>query len=200
MQRHTPQPVRCITRRGFSFLEAVLAAALLAIVASSIFSVIGYAMASDRQDAVRLGAAEVANRLLISYLDDSTSVNKLPDTIDYGNSTFRWDLDKDTVRIEEPNRRLRVTAGRSGAVPTALVQLKEIRVTVWQDDGTLASRQPGATPGVRLNRLINPFGYRGADSTERLLGSPERITELLKNISGVEDPGDSDSGPEGPTP
>jgi len=191
-----------MTRRGFSFLEAVLAAALLAIVASSIFSVIGYAMASDRQDAIRLGAAEVANRLLISYLDDSTSIKKLPDTIDYGNATFRWDLDKDTVRIEEPNRHLRVTAGRSGAVPTALVQLREIRVTVWQDDGSPASRQPGATPGVRLNRLISPFalGNRGADSTERLLESPERIAELLKNISGFEDPGDNDSGPQGPTP
>jgi len=200
MHTHTTQPVRCITRRGFSFLEAVLAAALLAIVASSIFSVIGYAMASDRQDAIRLGAAEVANRLLISYLDDSTSIKKLPDTIDYGNATFRWDLDKDTVRIEEPNRHLRVTAGRSGAVPTALVQLREIRVTVWQDDGTPASRQPGTTPGVRLNRLINPFGYRGADSTERLLESPERIAELLKDISGFEDPGDNDPGPRGPTP
>jgi type II secretory pathway pseudopilin PulG len=188
MHTRTPQPARCTTRRGFSFLEAVLAATLLAIVASSIFSVLGYAMASDRTDTVRLGAAEVANRLLITYLDDSTSIRKLPDTIDYGSDTFRWELDEDTVRIEEPNRHRRVTSGRSGAVPTALVRLKEIRVTVWHDDGTTASRLPGSTPGVRLNRLVNPFGYRGADSTERLLESPDRITELLKNISGFEEP------------
>lgn len=199
MHTVTQQPAFRATRRGFSFLEAVLAAALLAIIASSIFTVLGYAMASDRTDTARLGAAEVANRVLISYIDDSTSIRKLPDTIDYGGNTFRWDLDDDYVRIEEPNRQNRVTSGKSGAVPTALVRLKEVRVTVWQDDGTIESRQPGATPGVRLNRLINPFGYRGADSTERILESPERITELLKHISEYEEP-DPEDGPQGSNP
>lgn len=186
-----------MTRRGFSFLEAVLAATLLALIASSIFSVVGYALASDRTDAARLGAAEVANRVLITYLDDSTSIRRLPETIDYGSYSFRWELDEDTVRIEEPNRHRRVTSGVTGRVPSALVRLKEIRVSVWQDDGSIESRLPGATPGVRLNRLVNPFGYRGADSTERLLESPDRITELLKNISGFEDPNTNDSGDQG---
>ncbi len=179
-----------MTRRGFSFLEAVLAAALLAIVASSIFSVLSYAMNSDRRDEARLGAAEVANRVIVSYLDDSTSVDKLPDTIDYGIYTFRWDLDEDKIRIEEPNRRNRVTAGRQGAVPTALTNLKEIRVTVWLDEGRPETLVPGASTGVRLTRLVNPlgFGSRGEDSMERLMGDPGRISDLLQTLTGFEDP------------
>mgnify|MGYP003649085154 CR=1 FL=1 len=175
-------------RRGFSFLEAVLAAALLGIIASAIFSVLGYVYASDREDAIRLGAAEVANRIIITYLDDETSIRKLPDLIDYGPDRYRWELDDDTVRIEEPNRHLRVTAGRDGAVPSALVRLDEIRVTVWQDDGTDASLVAGSTPGVRLNRLVNPIAYRGDDAISRLLESPERITGLMQNLTGFEMP------------
>lgn len=178
-----------MTRRGFSFLEAVLAAALLAVIASSIFSVLGFAMNSDRTDEARLGAAEIANRVLISYLDDSTSIDNLPDTIDYGVYTYRWDLDKDTIRIEEPNRRLRVTSGRQGAVPMALTNLKEIRVTVWLDEGRPETRAPGASPGVRLTRLINPigFGSRGEDSMKRLMDDPTRMSDLLQMLTGFEE-------------
>ncbi|GAB5497132.1 MAG: hypothetical protein Phyf2KO_22120 [Phycisphaerales bacterium] len=184
-----------MTRRGFSFLEAVLAAALLAVVAASIFSVLSYAMNSDRTDEARLGAAEIANRVIISYLDDSTSVDKLPDTIDYGIYTFRWDLDEDKIRIEEPNRRNRVTAGRQGAVPTALTNLQEVRVTVWLDEGRPETRAPGASPGVRLTRLVNPlgFGSRGDDSMQRLMQDAGRISDLLQTLTGFEDP-DADGG------
>lgn len=174
--------------RAFSFLEAVLAAALLGILAAAIFSVLGYVWASDREDTLRLGAAEVANRIIISYLDDETSPKKLPEVISYGREQFRWELDDETVRIEEPNRRARVTAGQAGAVPNALVKLKEIRVTVWHDDGTDASRAPGATPGVRLNRLVSPIAFRGSDTIDRLLNDPARMALLMQNLTGFEAP------------
>lgn len=188
MQRERRPSLALRARRGFSFIEAVLAAALLGIVASAIFSVLGYVWASDREDTVRLGAAEVANRVIISYLDDETSIGKLPRVIDYGRERYRWELDEDTVRIEEPNRGARVTAGRAGAVPNALVKLKEIRVTVWQDDGTDASLTQGATPGVRINRLVNPIAYRGTDTIERLFNNPERMARLVQNLTGFEAP------------
>ncbi len=188
MTNHTPNPGARWIRRGFSFLEAVLAAALLGIIASAIFSVLGYVYASDREDAARLGAAEVANRIIITYLDDETSIKKLPDVIDYGPRRFRWDLEEDQVRIDEPNRSARVTAGRQGATPNALVKLKEIRVTVWEDDGTEASRQVGASAGVRLNRLVNPIAYRGSDGVTRMLSDPERIMRMMQNLTGFETP------------
>ncbi|HBU43207.1 MAG: hypothetical protein ACIAQ0_12990 [Phycisphaerales bacterium JB058] len=192
MHAEHAQPGARWTRRGFSFLEAVLAAALLGIIASAIFSVLGYVYAADRADSVQLGAAEVANRIIITYLDDETSIKKLPDLIDYGPDSFRWELEEDTVRIEEPNRHLRVTAGQEGAVPNALVRLDEIRVTVWQDDGTDASLVPGSTPGVRLNRLVNPIAYRGDDAINRLLENPDRITGLMQNLTGFEMPEDDE--------
>lgn len=177
-----------ISRPGFSFIEAVLAAALLGIVASSIFGVLGYVYASDREDQLRLGAAEVANRIIISYIDDETSVDKLPRVIDYGPERYRWEIDEDPVRIEEPNRRARVTAGQAGAVPNALVKLREVRITVWHDDGTDATLTPGASPGVRLNRLVNPIAFRGSDTIERLFSDPERIARVMQNLTGFEAP------------
>lgn len=176
------------SRRGFSFIEAVLAAALLGIVASSIFGVLAYVYASDRQDQLRLGAAEVASRIIVSYLDDTTSVDKLPEVIDYGPERYRWDLEEGDVRIEEPNRRARVTAGQAGAVPNALVNLKELRVTVWHDDGTPATITPGASPGVRLNRLVYPFAFRGTDTLERLFNDPARIADFMQGLTGFEAP------------
>lgn len=188
MTKSTPNPGARWTRRGFSFLEAVLAAALLGIIAAAIFSVLSYVYASDRDDATRLGAAEVANRIIITYLDDETSIRKLPDIIDYGVRQYKWDLEEDNVRIEEPNRSARVTAGRQGATPNALVKLKEVRVTVWEYDGTNASLEPGTTSGVRLNRLVNPIAYRGSDGVTRMLSSTERITRMMQNLTGFEAP------------
>ncbi|HED52920.1 MAG TPA: hypothetical protein ENJ00_01795 [Phycisphaerales bacterium] len=186
---NTPNPTpRTTTRRAFSFLEAVLAAALLGIIAASIFSTLGYIWNAEHDDTDRLGAAEVANRVLISYLDDNTSTRRLPDVIHYGKRDYRWKLDEHDVRLEEPNRRARITAGTPGAVPNALVHLKEISVTAWLDDGTPETLTPGTTPAVRLNRLVNPIAYRGADTIDRLLNSPERRSDLFRNLTGFEAP------------
>ena len=188
--KRTTHTTRRQTRRAFSFLEAVLAAALLGIIAASIFTALGYIWKAEQDDTQRLGAIEVANRVMISYLDDNTSTRHLPEVIQYGKLNFRWKLDENTVRLEEPNRRARITAGTPGAVPNALVHLKEISVTAWLDDGTPDTLIPGSSPGVRLNRLVNPIAYRGADTIDRLLNSPERRTDMFRNLTGFEAPDD----------
>jgi hypothetical protein len=165
----------------------VLAAALLGIVAAGVMGALSYAWNLEIRGRQRLAAAEVANRVLISYLDDSTSIRpgKLPPTIGYRGEQYRWREERKRVSIIDANPNGR--RGRAGDVTSndAFEQMVSIRVEAWLDDGSPAAQFPGATPGAAIERLVDPLAFRGVDTIERLLQDPERQTELIGNVTGL---------------
>ncbi|MEO1717079.1 MAG: hypothetical protein AAFR76_08195 [Planctomycetota bacterium] len=174
------------TRRGFTFLEAILGLALLGILGGAIFAVLGYAWRIEIEARQTLAAAEIANRVLISYIDDPTSPEKLPETIAYEQVDYRWSIDVAPTIIRDAFPGARTSRDGLPATQEALESMELVTVTAWLDDGTSLSAAPGRTPTVRLERVINPFQYRGNDTLERLLQSPERQRQLLMQMSGIE--------------
>jgi type II secretory pathway pseudopilin PulG len=168
--------------RGFTFLEAVLAAALLGIIAAAILSAIGYAWNAEIRGRQQLGAAEVANRVLISYLDDQTSLRKLPRVIDYDGRSFRWNAELREVRLVDDNPSARRDRRGETTANAAFDRLVSVRVLAWLDDGSAASLAPGATPSATIERLVDPLAFRGADTIERIFDDPERQRELLRGL------------------
>ena len=71
-------------RAGITFLEVVVGVALLGIVTAAMLGTINFATGIQLRQARMLACSEVANRLVLEYLDDPT---KLPDpgkTVEYG--------------------------------------------------------------------------------------------------------------------
>ncbi|MEL6499646.1 MAG: hypothetical protein AAF937_12465 [Planctomycetota bacterium] len=172
--------------RGFTFLEAVLGLALLGILGGAIFGVLGYAWRIEIEARQTLAAAEIANRVLISYIDDPTSPEKLPETIAYEQADYRWSIDVQPTIIRDAFPDARTSRDGLPATQEALESLELVTVTAWLDDDTSASAAPGRTPTFRMERVINPFQYRGNDTLERLLQSPERQNRLLMQMSGID--------------
>lgn len=178
--------VRTPSRRGFTFLEVVLAAALIALVASGIASVFGFVISTTVRERHRLAAYEVANRLVIAYLDDPT---KLPDPnkpLEYGPAEaplrWRWQLRQEPVGIEEI-----VPAGESAAQGgVGLDRFLRVVVRVWLSEESGGAASPdGSVPVAELSRLVDPVALRNPDAVARLMSDPDAMRNLLGNISGT---------------
>jgi type II secretory pathway pseudopilin PulG len=182
--RRTSRPPT--SHRGFTFLEAILGLALVGILGGAIFGVLGYAWRIEIEARQTLAAAEIANRVLISYIDDPTSTAKLPELIDYEQVRYRWSLNVTPTIIRDAFPEARTSRSGAPANTEALESMELVTVTAWLDDGSSASIAPGRTPTFQLERVINPFQYRGNDTLERLLESPERQNRLLLQMIDVE--------------
>lgn len=183
MHRTTPT---IATRRGFTFLEAVLGMALLGILASAIFGVLGYAWRVETEARQTLAAAEVANRVMISYLDDTTSRDDLPERIDYEQQRFRWSIETRTAALRDTFPEARVGRDGSTEIQQALDSMEFVRVVAWLDDGSRNAEAPGRTPTFALERVVDPFAYRGTDSTERLIRDPDRQGDLINRLLSLD--------------
>ncbi len=94
-------------RRGFTLLEVVLASVLLMLVTASIVTAVSSINRAEEGRRRRLAAYEVANRLMLMFVDDENSI-KGPDLNpdreyeDFG-YTFRWSIERQPVRVEGPS-------------------------------------------------------------------------------------------------
>jgi type II secretory pathway pseudopilin PulG len=83
-----------------TFLEVVLAIALMGLIFAAVYSAFGFVGAMSRREQQKLAAAELANALIVQYLDDP---NSLPTTqpIDYGPWRFRYARAEEDVTFRE---------------------------------------------------------------------------------------------------
>jgi len=93
------------TRRGFSLLEVVLASVLLSLVAASVVGTITFINKAEEGRRHRLVAFEVANRLLLMYLDDEKAITQSPEinpnlVIRQDGYDFRWTIAYEPVTVE----------------------------------------------------------------------------------------------------
>src|SRR5215831_14815037 len=95
------------THRGMTFLEVVVATALLAVVSAAMFGMFGFATGMQLRGQRMLACAEVANRLMLQYLDEPTKMPLTPKTVVYGPpeapATFRWEYREEPIQLIEAN-------------------------------------------------------------------------------------------------
>src|SRR5207248_8622364 len=113
-------------------LEVVFATAMLAIVAGALFGVFDFAMASEAREQHRLGAAELANRLVLNYLDNPSGMPDPHKLIEYGPSEapskYRWEYVEEPVRVVEAAGDQR---DKSRESPLKNDRFRQVTVRVW---------------------------------------------------------------------
>lgn len=176
-----------------SFLEVVAAVAILALLAATTSSVTSFVQGSASRQAQRLGAAELANRLMLQYMDDQDAMPRESEPLDYDRFRYRWSYDETRVQVEL-NESAGEAAQPAGGFSVDRMQLVTVRVWLAPEAGGSFDFDD-RVPSMVLKRLVDPLGFANPDSTENLLQSDQGIQDLIRTImeldGGTIDPGNS---------
>ena len=201
MRTRAGHPARA-SRRGVTFLESVLGVVLLALVTASLAGAVSFMQASHARLAQRLGAAELANRLILQFIDDDQSLPSPSLPVEYGRHLYRWSMEKSGVRFR-PRTPLNAApaqpAGAFGGVSLDRIQMVTVRVWLAPDSGGSYAYDP-AVPGIVVTRLIDPLAMSNPDSLQTLLESPDGFERLMNQLMQLEQGGAGAQPPQGGPP
>jgi type II secretory pathway pseudopilin PulG len=166
--------------RGMTILEVTLAIALLGIVMIAVYSAFGFAGNMAKREQQRLGAAELANALIVQYLDEKESLPK-QQPVDYGPWKFRFHLREDRIGFVEA----RPPAGTTTRT-VSMDRLKQVTITVWLSDETEGgSFDPDSgVPQVALTRVVDPLALRNPDSFANMMATDAGRRSMGEQLSG----------------
>lgn len=176
----TPGLARCASRRGLTFLEVVCAVGLLAIVTASVTTATNYIVATQIRQQRKLNATEVANRLMLIYLDDPNELKRMGAQIAYDGAKYRWEIREGYVEIQ--------SAKQGGVQGTAasLDRFVNVKLTAWLSEESEGAMRP--EPGVpfgTVSRLVDPIPLRNPDSLKHTVKDDSLRGNLIERfISG----------------
>jgi prepilin-type N-terminal cleavage/methylation domain-containing protein len=183
--RHNPRSPRSrLLRRGLTFIETVCAVALLGIVAGTVYATFGNIMGGQARQQHRLNAMELANRLILQYLDDKRTMPQAGLPVLYGKDSYRWELSEVPVRLV-PSRP-DIADERASVAPISVDRMQAISVRVWLSEESGGSHGYDTTvPAVALTRLMDPIALRNPDQTWRLSRDSSLQAELLERYGRI---------------
>jgi len=168
-------------RGGFTFLESILAVVLLAMVAMTLSNASTIIVKAQRKMDQRLGAGELANRLILQYIDERSSLPDSSLSIEYDVDLYRWSLDESPVQFEFDNRQTDESSAIGSGV--SLDRIKLVTIKVWLDaDSGGAYSYSSSVPNIVLTRLIDPLAFNNPDSIETLFAKPGGVEEFLSGL------------------
>jgi type II secretory pathway pseudopilin PulG len=176
--------------RGITLLEVVFATIILAMTVATLASAVNAISGQQTRSRHLLACAEMANRLIIQYLDDDASMPSEHQTVSYGDSEYRWRKSVTTVASTlnpEIERAVEESQARQGAQSPN--RLKKIAVTVWLSERSGGAMLPDSgAPQTTLVRVVDPWAFarRPPDSITNQI---ERGT-LLNRVLGDDTQGE----------
>lgn len=176
------------SRRGATLIEAVLATVLLGMVGATLASAVSYMNASQRRMQQRLGASELANRLMLQYMDDQDAMPNKTLPIEYDIDLYRWTLDVEPVEFSMAEPAVEDDAGDFGSgINFDRIRLVSIRVWLSEESGG-GRGFTNEYPNAQLTRLIDPLALSNPDSLQTMIDSPGGIERLFERLMQL-DPG-----------
>lgn len=161
------------SRRGMTFLEVVLASALLGIVSMGILGALNYLVLQQKRAEHFAGASEVANRVVVMFLDNPDGMPPGGQPIAYGRHLYRWTYEASPIDVYDPN-------ATEEATPMSLTRLQELTVSVWLHEDSGGAYSPNAgTPGIVVRRMLDPLASRNPDSFKRKIEGPGFIDDVV---------------------
>ncbi len=172
--------------RGITFLEVVLSTVILAMAVAAMASSCGFLFGVQTRQQRTLGCAEVANRLILQYLDDQKSLPNPDLPVEYGPAQYRWNLEKSRVRVVTDPALDQAVSDRRIQSGLSLDRLEQITVTVWLSERSGGARTLGeGPPSVTMTRLTDPVKvYRNPDSFDNLINTEEGRRSLINMLMG----------------
>jgi len=167
-----------------TFIEVTLAVALLALLSSTVFGAFSYLMGRQRLEQQKLGAAEVANRLMLQFLDDPDSLPAAGLAVEHGPDRYRWDQVQTPVKIKpvEPSNPQPVAAGARSS-NMLIDHTVQVTMRAWLSEESGGSTElDSSVPNVTITRIVYPTLSRNPDSAANLRNTPngfQRFRDLL---------------------
>jgi type II secretory pathway pseudopilin PulG len=183
-------------RRGSTLIEVVCASLILAIAITMIVGAITAVTSADLRARQQLEGLELANRLLLQFLDDKEKMPSQQTHINQGMGTYRFKLTETPVKLSYPDNSIFETPSNQ-TTASAIDQTKLISVTVWAGvpDG-LGGYRAGEQMAT-LARIHNPLSLitRNPDTMARLAANPEQLLAyILRLVEQRQAEGGSGSG------
>jgi type II secretory pathway pseudopilin PulG len=157
------------TARGITFLETILAVALLGLTTLSVALAINYVSTASIRNSHRMNAAELANRLMLQYFDDPSTLPSESQSIAYGREgefRYRWSLGEEAVNIDIPppvapsaedDKREQQLASLGRSSTDRFSRFRVVRVRVWLSEETGGRYFPDVSvPQVTIARIYDP--------------------------------------------
>ncbi|TVR99868.1 MAG: hypothetical protein EA423_12000, partial [Phycisphaerales bacterium] len=172
--------------RGFTLLEVMLAVFALVMITGTIGAALQLVTSSQQRQEQNLGAAELANRLTLIYLDNPNDLPRPTELIPYENRTYRYSqqIVEITLTESEAVQRVRRGTGTQQRSRTAvrLDRMRQVTTTVWLSEESGGGREPGpGVPRQTVIRLYDPLDIRrNPDSADRAF--QQRQEELIRGI------------------
>jgi hypothetical protein len=151
---------------------------MLSITIGVVMGAVASIAGNEAYERRRLAAYEVANRIMLQYLDDEKALPPKTEAIEYGNYRFMWRLDKTSATMTI-NRKQEA----SGANLQKLDRYLLVCVTVF-DAAQNGDYEVKGEPMAYLTRVIDPFAPRNPDSIETFTGDMDKINKLIQGILG----------------
>lgn len=175
--------------RGATFLEVVLGTVLLSLVAATFSGVTAAVVGGLKRQEKQLAAAEVANRLLLIYLDDEDNLPGSGLPIAYGDMEFRFSLDVLPVGVRESGASREAPAQNRPAVPLDR-RLRLIAVTAWlAEDSGGAAQFTDLVPYAQVTRVHDTLVFNNPDAAGRVLSRPDEVEEYFSNLLNAQSGG-----------
>lgn len=170
---------RAGVRRGITFLEVVLAAMILALAAAAGLSAVSFVTVRAQHEQRQLACAELANRLIVIFLDDEVEFARMAKTIEYQGLRYRWSSTQGDVTI------VPAVEGDATSSMKAGERLRNFSVDVWLSEESGGSAQPEVgVPHVRMVRLVDIVN-RNPDSLNAMMSSDERKQAFIERIQRI---------------
>lgn len=167
-------------RRGLTLIETVAAVVLLSLLAAAVLGALSSVVAQQTRQNRRVQAMELANRLMLQYLDDPNLMPARSMPVAYGRERYRWDVAETPVRLVHA---LSDAAGEGERrSPLTLDRIKVVTLHVWlseESDGSMSFTE--VVPSATLVRLMDPIAglYRNPDTMTAILADDKRKREIF---------------------
>jgi type II secretory pathway pseudopilin PulG len=182
-------------RRGTSLIEVVCAAFILSIAVTMIFTAVSAVTTAELRARRQLEALELANRLILQYLDDKESMPNPAAHIELSMGPYRWALVESPVDITLPEDSVfELNESQSAKV---MAQTKLLSITVYAG---VADGLGGYAQGEQLAtlaRIHNPLTIlsRNPDTMMRLASNPQALLEFVMRLVEQQDRGATQPAP-----
>jgi hypothetical protein len=180
--RGTAQGTGRSARRApaLSLLEVMLSVVMLTGVATAIMSAVAYVEHADARDRRRLAAHEIANRLVLQWLDDNKQMPEPWLPIAYGDRyQFFFELSVTPAVME-----LNDQQGLGETTLQGLDRYRLVAVRVFDADESDPRRPRPGEELALLWRVYDPTAARNPDQITRFGENPENVLELINLILG----------------
>lgn len=171
-------------RRGITFVEIVCASALLGVLIVGIFGGLNFMLSQQKRLHHRLAAAELANRLILQYLDDVDSMPAAGLPIEYDKNRYRWELQETAVKLTPA--RADKAAERASKTGASADRMVAVTIRVWLSEESGGGFTPdGGVPGSQLSRIVDPFAItRNPDSLDYIVKNPDKLQQFISKVQG----------------